>query len=74
MSVVAAESLWFQIFVRSVALFNGVLFIIGAFIRETRPDPSARKDSRDKPLNVPQRIIAFVLGVALLLVAFGVMK
>jgi hypothetical protein len=72
MSVVAAESLWFQIFVRSVALLNGVLFIIGACLRNT--PANAEKDSRAEPLNVPQRIIAFVLGTLLLLVAFGVMK
>jgi hypothetical protein len=68
MSVVSAE-LSYQIFVRSVAVISGILSLIGAFVR----DPNAIAEGR-KPVSLFSRIIAFVTGMLLLLVAFGVLK
>ena len=75
MSVVAAVSLGYEVFVRSVAFLSGILSIIGACIPGTSANSVLpRKNNTTKLLSLPRRIIAFLVGVALLLVAFGVLK
>jgi hypothetical protein len=75
MSVVSAVSLSYEVFIRSVALVNGVLFIVGACMRDTSATSVLhRKNKPTRPLSLPRRIFAFLAGSALLLVAFGVLK